>query len=158
MFQHTVGKNKNNWHLMLFSALWACKTSTKMTTGFTLFQMVSGLEATLPIECKIPSLKLSIELLPNTLLEEERILYLERLDETHRIAAMVIKAQKKRVKARFYQILSPCTFAEGNLVLLYNQANDKLGASKFEPIWHGPYIVKCVLQKDAYELCDCEIH
>ena len=36
----------------------------------------------------------------------------------------------------------------------YDQANDKLGAGKFEPMWHDPYIVKRVLAKGAYELTD----
>ena len=55
----------------------------KDAIGFTLFQLVYGLEATLSIECEIPSLKLAVELLPNTTSVEERLLYLERLDENH---------------------------------------------------------------------------
>jgi hypothetical protein len=39
------------------------------------------------IECEIPSLKLVVELLPNTSAEEEHLLYLMQLDETHRDAA-----------------------------------------------------------------------
>ena len=46
------------------------------------FQLVYGLQATLPIECGIPSLKLVVELLPNTTLEEECFLYLNNIDET----------------------------------------------------------------------------
>jgi hypothetical protein len=56
-------------------------------------------EAILPIECEIPSLKLAIELLPNTSTEEKHLLYLMILDETRRDATPVIEAQKKRVKA-----------------------------------------------------------
>ena len=130
---------------MLFSTLWAYRTSSKMTAGFASFSLVYGLEATLPIECKICLLKLAIELLLNTLPKEEQLLYVERLDETHHITAMVIEAQKKRVKAHFDQTISSRTFTEGDLVLLYDQANDKLGAGKFEPMWHGPYIIKRVL-------------
>jgi hypothetical protein len=29
-----------------------------------------------------------------------------------------------------------------------------LGAGKFEPMWRGPYIVRRVLEKGAYELVD----
>ena len=37
---------------------------------------------------------------------------------------------------------------------MYNQANDKLGARQFVPIWQGPYVVKQKLAKGAYELVD----
>ena len=37
ILQHTIGMHKSNWHLMLFSALWAYRTSTKDTIGFTPF-------------------------------------------------------------------------------------------------------------------------
>eukprot|EP00253_Pinus_taeda_P018202 PITA_18202 len=130
------------------------RTSVKDATGFTPFQLVYGLEATLPIECGIPSLKLAVELLPETTPAEERLLYLERLDETRRLASLAIEAQKKRVKTHFDNSVNPRSFVEGDLVLLYDQASDKLGAGKLEPMWHGPYIIKRVLQKGAYELID----
>eukprot|EP00253_Pinus_taeda_P003103 PITA_03103 len=120
------------------------------------FQLVYGLEATLPIECEIPSLKLVVELLPETTPAEEQLLYLERLDETRRLASLAIEAQKKQVKTHFDNSVNPRSFVEGDLVLLYDQASDKLGAGKLEPMWHGPYIVKRVLQKGAYELIDYE--
>eukprot|EP00253_Pinus_taeda_P025969 PITA_25969 len=119
-------------------------------------ELAYGLEATLPIECEIPSLKLAVELLPETSPQEECLLYLERLDETRHLDALVIEAQKKWVKSHFDQSVSPRAFSEGDLVLLYDQANDKLGTGTFEPMWHGPYIVKHVLQKGAYELIDYE--
>ena len=101
---------------------------------------------------------MDVELLSKTSLEEERILYLERLDETRCFAALVIEAQKKRVKTHFDQSVSPLSFIEGDLVLLYDQAHDKLGAGKFQPMWHGPYIIKRVLQNGAYELIYYEGH
>jgi transposase InsO family protein len=50
MLQRMVNKNKTNWHHMLFSVLWAYRTTMKMATGFTPFHLVHGVEATLPIE------------------------------------------------------------------------------------------------------------
>ena len=79
---------------------------------------------------------------PETSHQEERLLYLERLDETHHLAALVIEAQKKQVKSHFDQSVSPRTFFKGDLVLLYNQANDKLGVGKLKSMWHGPYMLK----------------
>ena len=60
----------------------------------------------------------------------------------------------KRMKAQYDRNVTPQNFSEGDLVLLYDQANDKLGARKFVPMWHGPYIVKRKLAKGAYELVD----
>ena len=100
---------------MLFSALWAYRTSTKDATDFTPFQLVYGLKATLPIECEIPSLKLVVELLPETSPQEERLLYLERLDETCRLVALVIEEKNKWVKSHFNQSVSPRALSEGDL-------------------------------------------
>ena len=106
------------------------------------FQLVYGLEAVLPIECEIPSLQLAIELLPATSEEEKHFLYLAQLDETQHTAALATKAHKKLVKAQYDWSVTPHVFSEGDVVLVYDQANDKLGARKFKPMWHGPYIVK----------------
>jgi hypothetical protein len=142
-----IGIHKTSWHTMLFSALWAYRTSVKSATGFTPFQLVYGLEAILLIECEIPSLKLVVELLPNTSVEEECLLYLMRLDETRRDATQVIEAQEKRVKAQYDKHVKPRVFSEEDLVLLYEQDQDMLGDGKFEAMWQGPYIVRRVLEK-----------
>ena len=95
-----VGIHKSSWHLKIFSGLWAYRTSVKTNTGFTPFQLVYGLEAVLPIECEIPSLKQAIELLPNTTTKEERFLYLNQLDENRRDATFRNETHKKWVKAQ----------------------------------------------------------
>eukprot|EP00253_Pinus_taeda_P017341 PITA_17341 len=117
-------------------------------------QLVYGLEAVLPVQCKISSLKLAIDLLPRTLEEEARFLELIQLVETHRDVTLANDVHKKRVKVQFEKNVKPCVFLEGDLVLLYDQESDKLGAGKFQSLWMGPYIVKCVLAKGAYELVD----
>ena len=154
MIRRIIGIHKTNWNSMLFSALWAYRTSVKTSTGFTPFQLVYGLEAVLPIECESPSLKLAIELLPATSEEEKRFLYLAQLDENRRNAAIANEAHAKRIKAQYDRSVTPRNFSEGDLVLVYDQANDKLGAGKFVPMWHGPFIVKRKLAKGAYELID----
>lgn len=59
---------------------------------------------------------------------------------------------QKRVKAQYDKSIKPHVFAEGDLVLVYDQDHDKLEAGKFEPMWYGPFTVKRILQKGAYEL------
>eukprot|EP00253_Pinus_taeda_P011497 PITA_11497 len=139
---------------MLFSALWAYQTSVKTSTGFTPFQLVYGLEAVLPIECEISSLQIVVQLLPATSEEEKRVLYLAQLDENRRNVALAFETHAKRIKAQYDQNVTPRNFLEGGLVLLYDHASDKLGAGKFVPMWHDPYIVKRKLAKGAYELED----
>jgi hypothetical protein len=77
-----------------------------------------------------------------------------QLDETRHDDALVIETQKKHVKAQYDKHVKPHVFSEGDLVLLYEQDRDLLGAGKFEAMWCGPYIVKHVLEKGAYELVD----
>ena len=79
------------------------------------------------IECEIPSLKLAIELLPNTYTEEEWLLNLHSLDETRREASLNVEAHKKRVKSQYDKASRPRVFSEGDLVLVYDQDNDKIG-------------------------------
>jgi hypothetical protein len=139
---------------MLFSTLWAYRTFVKSATGFSPFHLVNGIESILSIECEIPSLKIIVELLPNTSAEEECLVYLMKLDETRREATLIIETHKKRVKAQFDKHVKPCMFSEGDLVLLCEQDWDLLGARKFEAMWRGPYIIRRVLEKGAYELVD----
>ena len=53
----------------------------KTAAKFSPYQLVHGLESIFPVECEIPSLKLAIEILPDTFALEERLFHLEQLDE-----------------------------------------------------------------------------
>ena len=128
----------------------------KTTTGFTPFQLVYGLESIFPIECEIPSLNLAVELLLDTSSLEERLLHLEHLDEQRRDAATMNEAHKKRVKVQYDKAVKPMVFSEGDLVLVYAQEKDALGAGKFNSMSYGPFIVKKFLKKGAYTLVDFE--
>jgi hypothetical protein len=99
-------------------------------------------------------LKLVAEILPNTRVEEEHLLYMMQLDETRCDAALVIEIQKKHVKSQYDKHVKPCIFSKGDLVLLYEQYRDLLGAKKFEAMWKGPYIFNQVLENGDYELVD----
>jgi hypothetical protein len=143
---------------MLYSTLWAYRTSVKTATSFSPFQIVYGLEEVLPIECQIPSLKLVVELLPNTSLLEEHLLYLEYLDEQCHDEALANEVHKQQVKCQYDRSVCPQIFFEGDLVLVYDQDKDPLGAGKFKPMWFRPFIVKKVLKKGAYHLVDFEVN
>ena len=70
-------------------------------TGFTPFQLVYGLEAVLLIQCEILSLKLMIDILPNTSKEEACFLELIHLDETLHDVALANEVEKKCIKVQY---------------------------------------------------------
>ena len=106
------------------------------------------------VECEIPSLKLAVELLPDTSPLEERLVHLEQLDEQRRDALVALEVNKRCVKVQYDKSVHPRRLNEGDLVILWDQPKEPLGVGKFNPMWHGPYVVKRVLEKGAYELVD----
>ena len=137
---------------MLFSALWAYCTSTKTATSFTPFHLVHSVESILPIVCQIPSLLLAIELLPDTSPLEECLTLLEQTNEDCHTALQAIETTKTRLKSHFDSHVHPRTFSEGDMVLGYEQANDKLGKGNFETMWYSSYVIHHCLDKGAYIL------
>jgi len=81
ILKKTFTTTRSNWNLMLYPTLWTYQTSVKTTTSFSHFQHVHKVEAIFPIECEIPSLKIVVELFPDTTQLEECLIYLEHMDE-----------------------------------------------------------------------------
>ena len=69
---------------------------------------------------------------------------------------MALEVNKCRVKVQYDKSVRPRRFSEGYLVLSWHQGKEPLGEGKFNPMWHGPYVVKHVLEKGSYELVDYE--
>jgi hypothetical protein len=150
-------EHNTNLHLIIFFTLWAYRTSAKTATWFTPFQLIYGLEEALSIECETPYLKLVVELFPNTYVEKQIVFYLAHIDEQCCDVALANEIHKKQVKYQYDKSIWPRVFSYGDFVLVYDQDHDILGEGKFEPLWNGTYIVKCILCKGAYELVyyDC---
>ena len=107
---------------MLYHALWAYRTAVKIATYFSPYQLVHGLESVLSVECKIPSLKLAVELLPDTSALEECLVHLEQLDEQRRDALVALEVNKHCVKVQYDKSIRLRRFSEGDLVILWDQA------------------------------------
>ena len=103
--------------------------------GFSPFQLVHGVEAVTLIECEIPSLKIAIHVLPDTMELEEHLVHLEHLDEQCRDALTANQAHKNRVKSQYDKTVKPRVVSEGELVLLWDQDKEPLGAGKFKAMW-----------------------
>ena len=61
ILRRTVSENKKDWDKNLNSTLWAFRTAYKVSTGMTLFRLTYGLEAVVPTEYIVPSLRIAIE-------------------------------------------------------------------------------------------------
>ena len=76
------------------------RTMVKTATSFYPYQLVHGVESVLLVECEIPSLKLDVELLPETYALEERLVHLEKLDEQRQDALVALEVNKNHVKVQ----------------------------------------------------------
>ena len=126
---------------MLYPTLWKYQTNVKTATGFSPFQLVHGVEAVTSVECEIPSLRIAIHVLPDMTELEEHLLHLEYLDEQCRDVLIANQAHKNRVKIQYDKSVKPHIFFEGELVLLWDQDKEPLGAGKFKYMWLGPYVM-----------------
>ena len=113
------------WDKHLSTALWAYRTSFKVSTQFTPFHLVYGQEALLPIEVEIPSYKLSLKAgLEPEERWERRLLDLHKLESTREEAVdhYINQAEKRRQK--FNELLKDKDLKEGALVLRYDSRLD----------------------------------
>ncbi|KAL0419233.1 UNVERIFIED_CONTAM: hypothetical protein Sradi_1336800 [Sesamum radiatum] len=82
LLKKVVAKSKRDWHERIGEALWAYRTTVRTPTQATPYALVYGVEAVLPLEQQIPSLRIAIQ---EGLTEEEnariRLEELEALDE-----------------------------------------------------------------------------
>ena len=60
ILRKTILDSKMNWDVKLTTALWAYRTTFKVMTQAILFSLVYGIEATLPIEFEVESLRVTI--------------------------------------------------------------------------------------------------
>ena len=76
------GKSKRDWYERLEKALWAHRTTYKTPTQSTPYALMYGVEAVLPLEIQIPSLRIAIlEGLSEDENHKLRLANLESLDE-----------------------------------------------------------------------------
>ena len=88
ILRKTVMNSKRDWDVKLTMALWAYCTTFKVTTQATPFSLVYGLEATLPIEFKVESLKMEVKTrLTDSQSLRTRLTTLKELNERRRMSA-----------------------------------------------------------------------
>jgi hypothetical protein len=137
-----------DWHEKLAYALWAYRTSIRTSTGVTPYSLVYGMEAVLPLEVEIPSLRILKEAdLTEAEWVEERLAQLNLIDEKRLSAMHHAQCYQKRIARAYQKKVRPREVKPGDLVL---KALHQLEAQgKFKPNWQGPFVVKKILSGGA---------
>ncbi|XP_052734034.1 uncharacterized protein LOC108321519 [Vigna angularis] len=132
-----------DWHEMLPFALHGYRTSVRTSTGATPFSLVYGMEAVLPFEVEIPSLRILLE----TQLEEaewvqSRFDQLNLIEEKRLTAVCHGQLYQRRMKKAFDKKVHPRDFHEGELVLKKILPIQRDFRGKWTPNYEGPFVVK----------------
>ncbi|PKI67264.1 hypothetical protein CRG98_012336 [Punica granatum] len=149
--------NYKDWHKMLPFALLAYRTSIRSSTGATPYSLVYGMEAVLPVEVEIPSMRVLAE---SKLKEAEwaKQCYeqLNLIDERRLTALCHGQCYQQRMARTFNKKVRPREFSPGDLVLrkVLHIAPDSRG--KFAYKYVGPFIVKEVFDEGAIILNDMD--
>ncbi|KAL0286527.1 UNVERIFIED_CONTAM: hypothetical protein Scaly_2790700 [Sesamum calycinum] len=102
LLKKVVAKSKRDWHERIGEALWAYMTTVRTPTQATPYALVYGVEAILPLEQQIPSLRIAIQ---EGLTEEEnaqiRLEVLEVLDEKRLEAQQRLEYYQARLSRAF---------------------------------------------------------
>ncbi|KAG9442388.1 hypothetical protein H6P81_018242 [Aristolochia fimbriata] len=151
----TIGANKRSWDEKLCEALWAYRTSFRTPTQSTPFSLVYGTEAVLPLEVRLPSLRIAMrEGLTTEECAQLRLAELESLDEQRLEAHQRLECYQSRMTKAFNKKVRLRSFQKGDLVLAVRRPmlfTSKTGG-KFAPKWEGPYVVQEAYTNGAYKL------
>uniref|UniRef100_A0A2N9E6Y6 Uncharacterized protein n=1 Tax=Fagus sylvatica TaxID=28930 RepID=A0A2N9E6Y6_FAGSY len=149
-----VERSKRDWHERIGEALWAYRTTYRTPTQATPYSLVYGVEAVLPLERQIPSLRIAIqEGLTNEENARLRLEELEALDEKRLEAQQHLECYQARLSRAFNKKVKPRSFQQGDLVLAVRRPINTLHkiGNKFTSKWDGPYVVQEVYTNGALQ-------
>jgi len=132
-----------DWHEMLSYALHAYRTTVRTSTNATPYSLVYGMEAVMPLEVEIPSLRI----LKDAELDESkwarlRFEQLNLIDERRLTAICHHQLSQSRIAKAYNKKVKPRVFKEGDLVLRKISLASGEDQSKWAPNYEGPYVVK----------------
>ncbi|XP_075633440.1 uncharacterized protein LOC142605900 [Castanea sativa] len=107
-----------NWHEYLLFALYAYLTSVRTSTGVTPYSLVYGMEAVLPVEVEIPSLRILFQTkLSEPECAQSRYEQLNMIDEKHMTAMCHGQLYQRRIEQAINKKVRLRVFEKGDLVL-----------------------------------------
>ncbi|XP_063947569.1 uncharacterized protein LOC108203383 [Daucus carota subsp. sativus] len=145
-----VEKAHGSWAEELLPILWAYRTTCKVSTGTTPFQLAYGAEAVVPLEITHTSLR--VQQYEPEANEEGMRLALDMIDEIRDEAHAKIVENQKRASYYYNLRVKERYFREGDLVLRKVEASGVGPKGKMAPNWEGPYQIKAVTGHGSYKL------
>ncbi|KAK8704917.1 hypothetical protein V6N13_048529 [Hibiscus sabdariffa] len=146
-----------DWHEKLPFALFAYRTSIRTSTGATPYSLVYGMEAVLPIEVEIPSLRILNEIkLDEAEWIQARINQLNLIEEKRLKAICHSQMYQKRMMSAYNKKVRPREFKVGDMVLKRISPNIRDDRRKWMPNWEGPYVLKKTFSGGALILTEMD--
>ena len=138
------------WVDELLRVLWAYRTTSRRPTGISPFSLTYVMEAIIPIEIGMPTLRTEV---PGTANTEAISKDLDMADELLEAAAIHITSYQQRMANLYNKHIKPHAFRARDLVLrrvFENTTGPTI--SKFQSNWEGPYVIVRVGPVGSYAL------
>ena len=117
--------------------------------------MVYGMEAVLPVEIEMGSLRVALEQqIPEVDWVQTRLNQLNLLDERRLRAADHVRAYQRKMAHAFKKRVKPRPLQIGDLVLKVIKGLIRDPSGKFRPNWSGPYFIRELTSKGVAWLID----
>jgi hypothetical protein len=158
IIKRLIEDKPRQWHNLLTYTLWEDRTTTKVRTGCTPFQLVYGQEAILPTELELSSLRLMLQVEElNSSDVSQRINALLALEKKMTFALDNIKRRQQIVKIVFNKSVKAIKFKVNEKALLWDSTHADRGRhSKFQKLWLGSFKITFFLGTNSYILKDLQ--
>ncbi|WJZ94286.1 hypothetical protein VitviT2T_013160 [Vitis vinifera] len=144
-------QSKGKWVEELPGVLWAYRTTPGRPTGNTPFALAYGMDAVIPTEIGLLTVRTDAAKQNDANTELGR--NLDWTDKVRESAAIQMADYQQRASAHYNRKVRPRNFKNGTLVLRKVFENTvEVGAGKFQANWEGPYIVSKASESGAYHL------
>ena len=119
--------------------LWAYRTTSQNPTGVLLFALSYEMEAIIPTEIRMPTLRTEI---PGKTNIETITKDLDMTNKLREAVAIRIASYQQRMTNLYNRRVRLCTFQAEDLILrrVFENTADPT-TSKFQPNWEGPYMI-----------------
>ncbi|XP_070020163.1 uncharacterized protein [Nicotiana sylvestris] len=144
-------ESKGKWPEVLPVVLWAYRTTSKTGTRETLFSLMHSAEALILVEIGESSTRYTQATEESN--KEEMRINLDLLEERREATLIRMAAQKQLIERYYNQKDHLRYFKIGDFVLKkVFQSTQAANAGKLSPNWEGPYMIRGIAGKGAYEL------